>query len=327
MTKFQVSVVIPVFNAAKYVRYAVLSAISQPQVYEVILVEDGSSDNSLSICKELESHFSNVYLVQHQQGINLGAGPSRNKGIIKACSEYIGFLDADDFMLPGRYDVTQDIFSRYSQADGVYEAVGTKLELGHQSSIVMADHLTTTKHYISPKDLFWQQSPVGDGGYCQTNGWTLRKSILLKAGLFNPLLRLHQDVDLFIKLSLVGIIYPGQITKPVAIRRYHSDNRITSFRSDRQRSKDFMLLWISSFNWAKENKYYKQSFRLMFKLVELCTTTPFNTKKGVFDHLFFLIQNYLDLFMMEPALLINSSFISCHILILKRRLVSFVKFT
>ncbi len=66
MREFKFSVIIPVYNAAAYVRHAVESALAQPETAEVILIEDGSPDNALEICENLASEFEKVKLLRHQ---------------------------------------------------------------------------------------------------------------------------------------------------------------------------------------------------------------------------------------------------------------------
>ena len=81
---FEVSVVIPVYNAAAFVTQAVESALAQPEVREVVLVEDCSPDDSLAVCRQLAEKYPQVNLFQHPGGVNRGAGPSRNLGITKS---------------------------------------------------------------------------------------------------------------------------------------------------------------------------------------------------------------------------------------------------
>jgi glycosyltransferase involved in cell wall biosynthesis len=94
-----ISVVIPVFNAERYVESAVESALRQKETAEVILVEDNSPDNALMICEQLSKLNPRVQLLRHSDGKNHGAGESRNLGIRAARSDYIAFLDADDYYL------------------------------------------------------------------------------------------------------------------------------------------------------------------------------------------------------------------------------------
>ena len=96
----KISVIIPVYNAGKYVKSAVESALMQDETKGVILVEDGSPDNSLQVCRELAEKHEAVTLYRHPDHQNHGAGESRNFGIEKAACDYIAFLDADDLWKP-----------------------------------------------------------------------------------------------------------------------------------------------------------------------------------------------------------------------------------
>ena len=96
-----ISVIIPVYNAEKFLRTAVESALREPETSEVILVEDGSSDNSLAICRQLASESSKVRLFQHVDGKNRGVSASRNLGLVKAQSEFIAFWMQTIFSCPG----------------------------------------------------------------------------------------------------------------------------------------------------------------------------------------------------------------------------------
>ena len=95
---FNISVIIPVYSAEKYLRQAVESVVAERHrgVKEIILVEDGSPDNSLKVAQELQNEFLEIiHLYQHPDGQNRGAGASRNLGIKKSAGDLICFLDAD----------------------------------------------------------------------------------------------------------------------------------------------------------------------------------------------------------------------------------------
>ena len=120
----EITVVIPVYNAEKYLTKSVESALSQPQVGEIILIEDRSPDKSLELCMDLQSKHSKVKVLRHADNKNLGAAESRNLGIRSAKHQYIAFLDADDYFLPERFDVPCEILTKYKDIDGVYESIG-----------------------------------------------------------------------------------------------------------------------------------------------------------------------------------------------------------
>ena len=100
----RINVIIPVYNAEKYLQKAVDSVLCQPfPRLRVILVDDGSNDNSSVLCDQLAERFDQVVAL-HQA--NCGVSVARNTGIEyilnNDCSEsdYIAFLDADDFWYP-----------------------------------------------------------------------------------------------------------------------------------------------------------------------------------------------------------------------------------
>ena len=91
------SFVIPVYNVEKYLQECVESIIIQDyQNFEIILVDDGSTDNSSKICDELKQKDSRISVI-HQQ--NQGLSGARNTGIINAKNDFIIFLDSDDYWL------------------------------------------------------------------------------------------------------------------------------------------------------------------------------------------------------------------------------------
>lgn len=230
---FKVSVIIPVYNAANFVRMAVESAVHLDAIGEVILVEDKSPDNALAVCNKLEEQYSKVKVLQHPNGENRGAGASRNLGIVNAKFEYIAFLDADDYYLSNRFSKTTEIFDKYEDCDGVYEAVGLNIhdEVGRnlftqrfKLESLNESFLTTIKTPVLPTKLFDFLLNSKDERF-STIGLCVRKKVFDKAGYFNPNLKLHQDSELWLRIAYYCRLYPGQVSKAVSIRRVHQDNR------------------------------------------------------------------------------------------------------
>lgn len=109
--QFNISVIIPFYNAAKYVRESVKSALVFDEVGEIILIEDNSPDNAIEVCLELEKKYEKVKLFCHPNFENRVAAASRNFGIVKSKFEYIAFFDADDYFLPNRFQAASKILS------------------------------------------------------------------------------------------------------------------------------------------------------------------------------------------------------------------------
>lgn len=97
-----VSFIIPVYNVERYLPTCLDSILSQglePEDFEIILVEDRSTDGSLSICREYCSNYKNITLIENEK--NIGLGLARNKGMSNARGEYVHFVDSDDFLFQG----------------------------------------------------------------------------------------------------------------------------------------------------------------------------------------------------------------------------------
>ncbi|HDT8036797.1 TPA: glycosyltransferase family 2 protein, partial [Enterococcus faecalis] len=91
-----VSVVIPVYNVEKYVEKCLDSVINQTyQNLEIIIVNDGSTDNSLSVCQKKKLSDSRIKLINKENG---GLSSARNAGIECAQGEFICFIDSDDWI-------------------------------------------------------------------------------------------------------------------------------------------------------------------------------------------------------------------------------------
>ena len=93
------TIVIPVYNAADYVAETVRSALADPQVSEVVVVDDGSTDATAKVLASLVPGSQSRLRVVQQT--NSGPGAARNAGLRLATTKYVGFVDADDMLLPG----------------------------------------------------------------------------------------------------------------------------------------------------------------------------------------------------------------------------------
>lgn len=99
-TKFRYSIIIPVYNADKYLDETIRSVINQTIGFkknvQIILVDDGSTDNSIDVCKLYNSKYKKniLYIKQKNQGVSV----ARNKGLKAASGDYVIFLDSDDIL-------------------------------------------------------------------------------------------------------------------------------------------------------------------------------------------------------------------------------------
>ncbi|MBN2466486.1 glycosyltransferase family 2 protein [candidate division WOR-3 bacterium] len=270
----QVSVVVPVWNAVDYVREAVGSALAQPETDEVILVEDGSPDNSLEVCSQLASEYPKVRLLRHWDGKNHGASASRNLGMANATADYIAFLDADDWYLPGRFAEAKRAFMADTECDGVYEAVGIHFEdeRGRERWLAspMAElRVTSLKRTVPPDELFRVLS-MGGSGHVHLDGLVLKRPVLDRRLMMNEALRSGEDTDFVLRVAAVSRLRPGRLTEPVAVRRVHEGNRISAPQSAARLYRSKTKTRMAVYRWCRDNGLEEQRHLALARVLWEC---------------------------------------------------------
>ncbi|MCX2745196.1 glycosyltransferase family 2 protein [Mangrovivirga sp. M17] len=257
MSHFKVSVIIPVYNAEKYLEHAVKSAINQKEVGEILLIEDRSPDNALELCKSLADKYDKVKLFTHPNRENKGAGPSRNLGIEYANCEYISFLDADDWYLPGRFSNEAELFNN-SNVYGVYSCA----QYYSEKKVKSLNKFARFHQPYSGINLFHKLLIPGAGSFC-TNCITIRKDIFNEIQAFREDLRLHQDSELWGRLCFHYNVVPGKWEKPTAMIRVHDENRISTSNF---KTKSFLAnIQYEYFSNIKSSLDYKSKYILAYR--------------------------------------------------------------
>lgn len=123
MEKPKVSIIIPVYNVEQYLERSIDSALSQTlDNIEIILVDDGSPDNSPGICDRYADSYENISVIHKQNG---GLASARNAGLKVATGEYIFFLDSDDWLEKGGIEALYNIAEKYGVDLVKYRAIRT----------------------------------------------------------------------------------------------------------------------------------------------------------------------------------------------------------
>lgn len=235
--KALVSVIIPVYQAKKFIEEAVKSCVFFDEVGEVLLIDDGSTDGSIIECQRIVQNTEKVKLFYHQDNQNKGPSATRNLGIKKAEFPFIAFLDADDYFLPNRFEFFKLLLNTAVNFDGIYQPV---------QYFNGSDKIYGIRNEITPSKLF-HFLIRGTYGHFHTNGLVVKKYLLLKAGLFNETLLLHQDSELWLKLAFYGDLIGGNNCSPVSMVRRHDGNRIWKATNSKTRLKQWKVTWL----WAR----------------------------------------------------------------------------
>ena len=108
----EISIIVPVYNVEKYLNKCVDSILNQTfKEFELILVDDGSPDNSGAICDQYAKKDSRVKVIHKENG---GLSSARNAGIEVAQGKYLGFIDSDDYIAEDMYEILYQNIKKYN---------------------------------------------------------------------------------------------------------------------------------------------------------------------------------------------------------------------
>lgn len=204
-----VSVIIPVYNREHLVSQAIESVLAQTyQPVEIILINDGSKDNSLSILKEYERRFPSTIKVLDQE--NQGQIAARNNGINVAQGDYIAFLDSDDLWMEDKLIRQIPIFE--AGVGLVYSGAEIIDEKGKVIRTEFADEAITGNIY--PQLLVKNRMTGGTV--------VVTKESLDRVGVFSMDFKAAENWDLWLRICQ---FYTARVVSDPLIKyRIHSDN-------------------------------------------------------------------------------------------------------
>lgn len=193
----KVSVVIPTYNRAKYVVKAIDSVLAQTYTdYEVIIIDDGSTDNT---CEVLKPYTDRIQYI-HQD--NAGVSAARNTGIRAAKGKWIAFLDSDDEWLPKKLSIQMRDVQKRPDVCAHITNVTFNPPNGRPISLFEVRNFR-----IHGADGFIIERPfqyVLNYEIAVTSSLVVRRDILFDSGLFDTGLSIGEDVDLFLRVALQG---------------------------------------------------------------------------------------------------------------------------
>ena len=206
-----ISVVISIFNRKSLVQDAIRSALQQePKNYEVIVIDDGSTDGTSAFLKSLNL---SIKIVVKKNG---GVSSARNVGIRVAQGKYVAFLDSDDLWLPDILKAQSDYLKIYSDiplvyADQYIEVKGKRID-GTRFTMKKYTHEEMSRFDLPG---FAESPPI------HISSTMVRKSIFDEVGYFNEELKIHEDTDMWNRISEKYEL--GYIENPLAVFRWEID--------------------------------------------------------------------------------------------------------
>ena len=225
-----ISIIIPVYNPGKYFSSCIDSITSQNfKDWEMILVDDGSTDGSGNACDEYAAGYDNISVI-HQK--NAGAAAARNTGINKAKGEYIMFVDSDDMLTAGALDVIEYEISK-SGAEVVFFDLLKLFSDGETAS--MGDEVEKEGLFgKSPNDAYnyLASRPKFPDSPCAK---VFLRSFIMDNGLFFEPGLLYEDVDWMTSVLANARSFSADL-RPVYLYRVGAENSAS-------KSKDPKCAW------------------------------------------------------------------------------------
>lgn len=214
-----ISVVLPVFNGEAFIRQSVESILSQTFTdFELIIINDGSTDNSSEILHELAANDSRIILIERS---NAGLVYTLNEGIEKARGEFIARMDADDIAIPERFEL--QLSKMISDPNLAVLGSFTRI-INKEGSVVGLGRYPVTP---SETERFLQHgSPLAHPTVL------MRKHVLLELGGYRKVFSHCEDYDLWLRINEMGWGI-ANLSKPLLNYRVHGAN-ISAVHRDSQ---------------------------------------------------------------------------------------------
>ena len=191
-----ISVIMPVKNGSKYIKEALNSVLAQKMKTEIIVVDDGSTDNTAEIAENMGCR-----VIKHD--VSKGQVAAKNSGLKVANGEYVLFLDHDDVMKP---DTLRRLYDELSGNDNLY--------------MVMAKVQDFLSPDVTDKNVSYKEEPYFG---LFTGAVLMRKALFDKVGLFDESVHTGEIIELQHKMTDAGLLMK-KLDFTATMRRIHDTN-------------------------------------------------------------------------------------------------------
>ena len=186
-----ISVIIPLYNKERQIKHTIDSILNQEVTdYEIIIINDGSIDNSLRIVEGIDDKRIRIFSQS-----NSGVSAARNRGIAEARGEFLFLLDADDCLLPGAFNV----LSEGGNADLIiasFEQIGIDGQVSSSSFNLINGRVDNPYKSLCSKDIFLR---IGN--------FFIKKNLVTQIGGFREELSLYEDEEWILRVLDCAKVY------------------------------------------------------------------------------------------------------------------------
>lgn len=232
----KVSVIVPVYNVEKYIEKCLESLVNQTlEDIEIIIVNDGSKDDSDKIIKKYQEKYKNIVYLEKENG---GLSDARNFGIPHAKGEYIAFLDSDDYI---EYDMYEKMYNKAIENDSDYVECDFIWEYPNKKVI------DTGVAYNGNHEMLQKVRVVA---------WNklIKREILEKTKIIFPKGYRYEDVEFTYKL--IPHLKKVDFVKEPLVHYIQRDGSISNVQNER--TKEIFDVLENVLTYYKENEFYEE---------------------------------------------------------------------
>nr|WP_196244073.1 glycosyltransferase [Lysinibacillus sphaericus] len=247
-----VSIILPVFNSEIFVQQAIESIINQTySQFELIIIDDGSTDNTKQILYEYESN-PKVHLISLEK--NSGVSEARNIGIQESKGEYITFIDADDLLLPNKLEEQVNVLKQNKSIDFVFNDI---MVIDQNNNKV-----NELKSYFQPEnillELCFRQIIPAPACIMVKKEFINRNNIM-----FNKELKYAEDYDFTFQLFLHGKYF--YLKESLYLWRRHSKNTSNNIISTRDIENSIVKKYLKYID-VKKSEDFSTYGKILYKI-------------------------------------------------------------
>ncbi|WP_195863616.1 glycosyltransferase family 2 protein [Aerococcus urinae] len=282
-----VSVIMPVYNVEEYLEDAILSVFNQTyQNIEIILINDGSTDASLSIAEKLKEESEFQFLIHSQA--NGGLSNARNTGLKLAKGDYIYFFDSDDLIEKEMIKTLVNSMEELSldairfNAESFFDQNFNKEN--YSETLYNSDELE--ENYIYSTSEFFESQKIIPSSVCiylfqsdlfKNNNLHFLEGIIHEDELFTPIVLSHASRLMF-------------VNEPFFKRRYRNDSIMTRAKSSRQHAIGYLTVVKELHKYANENSLDKEVNKYFLNTINRLGSMIFGSSKLTFKENMYLMK-------------------------------------
>ena len=276
MEKGMVSVIIPIYNVENYLEECIESVLHQTyDNYEVILVNDGSTDRSGEIAKKYSEKFNNIYLINQN---NKGLSGARNTGIKHSRGEYLYFLDSDDMIQDNLLEICVSNLKNNN-----LDAVHFGYRLVKDNKVIKKSKVITCNKVLSGKEFFKDSVENALSQNHEAWAYMYKKKFWIDNNLSFKDITFVEDAEIYIRVLMSNIkiieipefLYIYRVREGSIIRR--KSYSINYLRSIDEVIKTYVEKMYENLDLEKEFKKYIRCF-IQMKLKALSLLENLNEK-------------------------------------------------